>query len=407
MVEIASILPPFIDGAYRITQAAVINDYERRKNPLYRRLRSVFGQGREYELLIENDKCIGKEIEERDFEREEEIAGHRESQNHPFLRVDLVGGIDGQFHIAEIEVDKLHGFGYASLIRNMAKGNSLGDGLISKVSFRSDSIPTGIILSGSEEFYEVEADYFSRQVGKAGGDLTVIPQRDLGIDSGGIFSLSKPERYIDQVLTIPQLQSSCRGVRYDAPAAHEALDSLVTNGKLTTLSRQNNLLSEKTLLGVIYNPQCDPDLEELLLKVFNPEDLDSLRRYIPKTESLGLSGRHKRAIEILQNSSENFFVKDVKGSGARGIGRPGDLEAQMRLINEKPKSVILQENISPEFHKLNFTDLYSGDSGNDDFTIRYGLFVDSEGQIVDLALTASPGVVAHGGRDSIMLPLTL
>src|SRR3989344_803618 len=401
--EISQVVPAYIDGIQSLSQLCLIDDIQRRKSPLYRRLRNCLRLGKDFESRMEGNRKSGRDVPDLDKNREADILSQHESARHAFAKIDLVQDCHGAFHIVELEVDKTHGFGYTALGRKMGTNGTIGEGLVSSVAKLSGSTSTGLIVSSGAEFYLTEASYFAGEVNEKGGNLTVVSQDRILTQVDGLYTDTYPKKKVDQVLAIPQLQTSNRGVRFDIDQTLRDLDLLEASGLLKYISKRNYRLSDKTNLAVISNPQEDPELEELLMKVLGETNLAKLRKYIPKTEHLELSKRHKVAASAVADHSDRYFVKEVNSSGSHGLAVPGDKEAQLKLIQTKPSGVIVQEKIEPAFHHLSYTDVLTGQFGEDDFNIRYILFTDTSGNILDLALTASPGLVAHGGKESILV----
>lgn len=395
---IASLIPNIVNGMYRITKIPLINDRTRRKITLFRDLRNVFGQGKLYESIMQ-----GFSGNIPDYNKEsEEILLHEVTSDYAFTKVDLVRAKCGDFKIVEIEPGKSHGFGYTTLGRNLATGSKIGYGLESYITAVSAERNTALILSGSAEYYELEAEYFARQVRKAGGLFTILPQCNLMLREDGLYHSKNLHQQIEQVIGIPRLQESNKGVYANVSALVSGIEDLILNGRLINLTQKDDLLSEKAMLGIISNPQEDELLENLIERAFGKEVLLVFRQYLPRTEALDVSRRHLKAKDAIIAESDSYFVKVSRSSGAHGVVIPGDKERQTAMI--KPKNnVIIQEKIEPAFHRFNNEDVKTGARGEGEFCMRYVLFVDNLGRIMDLALTASPGIIAHGGSKSILI----
>lgn len=400
--HIASLIPIYINASQKLFDLSLIDDPLRRKKPVYRRLRNALGIGRYYEQLIAANRSKGLKPDEQDFNSENSVLASRESEFHPFVKVDLVKSLTGEFKIVEVEVNKTHGFGYTALGRSITAQPLLGEGVLEKIVRYSKEGTTGLILSQGAEFYETEARYFIRQVNGKGGNLILIYQDEIFVEYDGLYNGKEKSRRIDQILTLPLLQESNRGVRLNPDQIISAINSLCNLGLLKSITKHNPNLSDKSYLGIISNAPGDSELEELLERIFSKDILYQLRRAIPLGECLGFTNGHKRAKEALRLNSGGFYVKQGKSSGSHGVAAPGDLRMQMSLMDRK--SIIIQEAIVPEFHHLRYVDVKTGEKGEDDFSIRYVLFVDSKGEIIDLALTGSPGIIAHGSKESVIIP---
>src|SRR5690606_26851390 len=107
------------DGIGRLAKLCLINDKLRRTDQTYRNLRAALDLGGKYNDILHSGS--EKSGYQRDIEAEEAALNTSISQYHPFTRLDLV--IDphtDDLKIVEIEEAKLHGFGYATMCREMS-----------------------------------------------------------------------------------------------------------------------------------------------------------------------------------------------------------------------------------------------------------------------------------------------
>ena len=374
--QIAQLMPPFINGLGKLIQLSMIDDKLRRAHPTFRSIRRVLGLEPSFAAsLVPERKTI-----EQDQTTETLALTTDIHLSHPFIRVDLIKHPHtGQFFIAEVEVDKLHGFGYATLCRNLSP-KPPGFGLANLAAQISRDTPTGMLLSGLERFYLPEAHYFAHQVNQLGGQLQVIFEGDYAFD--------RQLLQVNQLLTLPIFKGK---------------PSIPSH--LTILSQPQPALGEKSALGIISNPSQNPDLEQLLNLCFDSQALHELRQVIPTTHFLSDFHSQQAKQELLHQINvhpERFFVKVKNQSGARGVAQAGDSAAQADLLRRFAKNIVIQAAIPPLWLKLPHIDLMTGYTGTDQYTLRYGLFV-SHGAIMDLAITASPSTVAHGGKTSIQM----
>lgn len=372
--HIARLMPPFIDGLGKLIALSVIDDKLRRADPTFRAIRRVLGLEPSFSASLRPDR---KSIIQDQVAETAALTANT-SPDHPFIRIDLIKHPhSGQFFVAEIEVDKLHGFGYATLCRSLSP-QPPGLGLAKLIAHISCDTPTGMLLSGLERFYLPEATYFARQVKELGGQLQVIFE--------GSYTFDRELSTVKQLLTLPTFKGK--------PSIPE---------DLVVFSRRQPALGEKSALGIISNPSQDANLESLLNLCFDPQILHQLRQVIPVTHFLSdfhLPGVKQELLQIIEAHPEQFFVKVKNQSGARGVAQAGDQAAQLDLIHRFAKDVVIQEAIPPCWVELPYIDIMTGYTGKDLHTFRYGLFV-SQGVIMDLALTASPSLIAHGGKTSI------
>ncbi len=391
-VNLTSILPEYIDAIGRLVKLCLINDKSRRSDHIFRYIRGVLNLGHDFQHILETQEK--KEVS-RDLESEEQILNSNISANHPFTRLDLiVDPKSGDLMIAEIEESKLHGFGYATLCRILSE-DRVGIGLAECISQISLSEPIGMLLSRNERFYEVEAKFFEKAVNKLGGNLVVIPEQEMTLCEEGIIkkTYGLNSIMVKKIMTLPEFRKSTE----EQSRINKAISRLYVTGVIDVLSFNMPLLGEKATLALISNSHNDPDLEKLLLMCFDPDVLNVLRKHIPST-MIPFNKDNRKSLETDIINGKQVFIKEIDSSGARGIGRPGDIERQIELL--RSKGVIVQDAIEPNYIKLPFCDLQTGAVGEDDFTTRVGVFGIS-GKLADIAMTASPSPVAHGGASSI------
>lgn len=387
--RIAVLMPAFVDGMGEIVARAMVNDEDRRKSPLYRSVRRVL----KLESEFGKDKYLARE-------------SGRESTHHPILRADLVKNTVGRYMITEIEVDKVHGFGYASLGRLMEEEQAMGKGIVTKIGELAGGEPIGIVISTAEEFYEKELEFFARLSRKKGVQVTILPQSEIRVTSEGIYRGTSQEK-IARLYNLPVLQGINRGQVSPAKELTAAILQLMDRGKVTILSGGYKGLSDKTFLGLVSNPQIDRNLEALLTSVFPKNVLLGIRKYLPRTEHLGFSQRHFHALRHIAAEPDQFFVKAVNGSGGRNMAFPGDRQRQIDLILAEPESIIIQRRIQATPHMRRYRETTGDSSGQDEFSSRYSLFAGNNGELLDLAITSSPGIIAHGGSESVLVPVVV
>lgn len=400
--DISRIMPEYINGLGRLIGLSLINDRLRRCSPIYRNLRNILKVGSIYEQLLQNQNIPRDLTPQRDDNAEYKALTLEIADQHPFYRLDLVKSpIDQRFYAVEIEVDKYHGFGYATFARSLSH-RPLGIGLINSIVEISNNSPTGLLLAASERFYLPELQYFADQVRIAGGNLFVGYQYDTEINSEGITFIDGSHKInINQLLGIPKLDMS----RADLKKFEEKISLLQQYSLLKLLSKHRPILGDKVALSLVSNASKNQELEEILGQCFSHQTLSCLRSFIPSTEFLGISKPERKVqlIEEIEKNTNSYFIKLKDESGARGIAKPGEKDKQIKLIKESGRQIIIQRVIPPDYQTIPFIDVLTGEQGIDDFTIRYGLFVSSKGKLLDLALTASPSPVAHGGVNSILM----
>jgi hypothetical protein len=393
--EIASVLPDYTDGLQRLVNISLINDKHRRTSRNFRQIRSIFGVNSLFNNILSND--FRREVE-FDFEAEQVALSNTQRGIHPFVRMDLViDPIEGGMKCVEIEVDKLHGLGYAALCRLMSS-DPIGLGVVGSFAHMTTDERTLFLTSAFDKFYIPEARFFTQEVNRLGGNMIFMTQDDFcpGVEFGmmnhGIFDPG-----FGQLVQVPNLKGQSQAVNHTI----SELMRIIEGRNASILSDNNPALADKSLMAMITNPFCDEELEDILHRCFDPKTLCILRSVLPET-MIPSSRNEKTIINSRINSGEDFFVKTTTGSGARGVFPPSDTDMQRRALKEG-KNVIVQKAIPPFIANLPFVELQSGAEGFDEFSFRIGAFF-VNGELSDVAVTASPGNVAHGGTTSIQMP---
>ncbi len=405
LAQVARAIPDFLNGLGKMAALSLIDDKSRRISRAHRLIRQALHLNKDYDDQMKDYKRVaGRKDLQVDTEAENAALDVEISNEHPFCRIDLVKGTDGNFYIAEIEVDKMHGFGYGSLSRELAI-TPLGIGLVEHMAQLTAQALTVLVVSDNERFYLPELRFFAKRVNKNGGRLFIATEGQIVATEDGIYlnEYGNNQTRIQQVLTSPNFQGA------KAVQLRKHFLAQVRAGMIKVLSQPFKGLGEKATLGLISNLSEDVQLEKVLALTIGESSLAVLRKHIPPTECVSRIHKHRRNIVIkaVTTNPEDYFVKTVNESGARGIAKPGDIRKQLALILGKARMVVVQKAVSSHAIKLPFCDIQSGEEGEDDFTIRYSLFVSSKGDILDLALTGSPGVVAHGGQKSVLMGATL
>lgn len=393
--EIASVLPDYTDGLERLVNISLINDKHRRTSRNFRQIRSVFGVNSLFNNILSSD--CRREID-FDFEAEQEALAHTQRGIHPFVRMDMViDPIEGGLKCVEIEVDKLHGLGYAALCRQMSV-DPIGRGIVESFADMTRDDLTLFLSSSFDRFYIPEANFFTQEVNRVDGNMMFMTQEEFcpGVEFGmmhhGIYDPG-----FGQLVQIPNLKGQTQAVNHTI----SELMKIIEGRNASVLSDNNPAFADKSLMAMITNPFFDEDLEGILHRCFDPRTLCILRSVLPET-MIPTSKNEKAIINSKINSGEELFVKTTTGSGARGVFSPKDRELQIRALKEG-KNIVVQKAIPPVFADLPFIELQSRAEGFDEFSFRIGaFFVDNE--LCDIAVTASPGAVAHGGTRSIQMP---
>lgn len=392
--EVAGVLPDYTNGLERLLNISLINDKHRRTSRNFRQIRSIFGINALFNEILEND--CRREIE-LDFEAEQEALSSSRRGIHPFVRMDLViDPIEGGMKCVEIEVDKLHGLGYAALCRQMS-ADPIGNGIADSFANISSDNRTLFLTSSFDRFYTPEARFFTREVNRVGGNMLFMTQEEFcpGVEFGMInYGVFDPG--FEQLVQVPILKGQSQAVGHTI----SKLMRIIEGRNASILSDNNPALADKSLMAMITNPFLDEELEDILHRCFDVRTLYILRSVLPET-MIPTSKSEKAVIASRINNGEELFLKTTTGSGARGVFPPGDKDMQIRILKEG-KNIIVQKAIPPVFSTLPFMGLQSGVEGCGEFSFRIGAFFIHD-ELSDVAVTASPGNVAHGGTRSIQM----
>lgn len=393
IVEIAALLPGFVDGMHRLKRLALVDDKLRRNTRVYKLIRKTLGLDAEYTEILsrpERNKEERKNIEVDVLAATAALDSKYES-DFLFGRFDLVISESGELLIVEIEEGKNHGFGYATLVRSFSE-NPLGNGIAQSITELSLGEPIGIVLSDFERFYELEMEYLSRKIAELGGNLVVIPQRELEISDNG--EILHNGMVIPRILKIPSFGGNKK-------RAEEISNLLRRSPKVTVLSPTQEYLSNKGAMALIRNEFQDEDLENILIRCFGYDNLAKLRLLIPPTFFPFDNNEIEQIVDMILGG-EKFFIKIVNSSGARGVFPPGDNELQIKALGSNKGRVIVQKAIDTRQYDIKYLDLLTAEVGEAMHSIRIGVF-SINGKLSDVAVTASQGHIAHGGRESVQM----
>lgn len=390
--SIGTVLSDYTQGLERLVALSMVNDKLRRTSPNFKLIRSIFGLNSAFNSLMETDKSRVLEVDDL------QEAGLINFTNapHPFVRLDLV--IDSEtnlFRCVEIEVDKLHGFGYATLC-SMMSPEPIGIGLANVMSQRTADKPTLFLSSGLDRFYFPEAKFFVNQVNAKGGNMYFQTQDEVfpGLEYGHLQD-SRLNGGFRQLIQIPSFKGPSKLVVDIA----SMLENFLRENGVNLISSNRAGVADKSIMALLVNAFADEELESILHKCFESVTLDTMRAILPVTILPMNKSQKLRTIDMLNNGK--FFVKATNESGARGVIPPQRREEQIKAIQNGSK-VVIQEAVESRFFELPFHQLGTGECGSDLFSMRVGAFY-FDGDLTDVAVTASPGSVAHGGTSSIQM----
>ncbi len=396
MGEVASLIPSFLNGLGRIEQLALIDTKKIRTDKTYCQIRNLLSLGGKYnEILNSSARSPDRKDLYEDLTEEKLAIKTEVTSDHPICRVDLVRSIDGQLSVAEIEVDKFHGLGYTTFCR-MVSRDPVGPGLVSTLAEQSKSRRTAIILSDDEKFYRPEANFFARIVNQQGGHLYILNQNKIILDDNSVKMREEDGKVtqIEQLLGIPELSGDIK--------IRQTVKTELMKSDVLILSKTSPNLSEKTTMALIHS--TNEAMTDILVKTFGEDEVGKLRHYIPYTESMSVTPliRRQELAKEIEENPEKYFVKVKDTSGARGIIPPGNPKEQAQaILGSNYKKVIIQQAIKAEQRIIGYKDVLDGDTGRKYFATRYALFVSGGGSILDLGISSSVGIIAHGGVHSI------
>lgn len=284
-----------------------------------------------------------------------------------FMRMDLVQDQDGQFHPVEFEPGKTHGFGFVSGTDDLAP-RPFGVGIAETLAEKTRNRPQTIFLTEGEQFYTDEMLFLCKKVEELGGHLSIESETD-GLHPRG-------DMFVGQEFL-------------KDPSAAD-LEKVISN---------------KALMGIIHNLHGDQELEGILRQSFGVS-LDGLRGVIPRTFVLSLCSKSVRD-ELVRDicQGQNFFVKQLDTSGAKGIIPPDQKNRQIEMLRQNRTDGVAQEAIKSKPFDLAITGIREfAPRSVKDFAGRFSIFQvegDEGPVIMRVGFTASEGAVAHGGEDSV------
>lgn len=343
-----------------------------------------------------------------------------QSRTHkpPFVcRLDLMsvknpGNLQPLFQIAEIEGDKTHGFGYLtmidyfrSLFYNKADTSGILNALKQKLEFDSiaPSTPITLIVGQKERFYVTELQMFSKFARASGINLKVMTEDQVEVTDTGI-KFDQPGTISTTLISVPPLNPhGDTGSGINA----EKLFKLYSDGTINCLIPPNRFLGSKALLGLISNGDGNPEIEQILAKFFDPEILDKLRIYIPKT--IMITKTNSQAVSSLLSSQPDCWViKKVMSSGTKGVALPEDTTKKEAFIYEAlktPYNYIIQKKVEQKMTNFSYSNPYheAGISNANMYT-RVELYACQDG-IATLGITAREVPSVHVAKDAIQIPV--
>lgn len=389
---IATILPDYTQGLERLAALSMVNDKLRRTSPNFKLIRSIFGLNSTFNSLMETDRSRVLEVDDL----QEARLMNSTKAPHPFVRLDLViDSATNAFKCVEVEVDKLHGFGYATLCRVISP-EPIGAGLANVMSQITADNAALFLSSSLDRFYFPEAKFFVNQVNVNGGNMHFQTQDEVlpGLEYGNLQGLRLNGNF-GQLIQIPSFKGPSRLVRDTT----SMLENILRENGVNLISSNRAGVADKSIMALLINTFGDEELESILHKCFESATLNTMRAILPVTILPMNKSQKTSAIDMLNNGE--FFVKATNESGARGVIPPQRKGEQIKAIQNGNK-VIIQEAVEPKFFELPFHQLGTGECGSDVFSMRVGVFY-FDGNLTDVAVTASPGNVAHGGTSSIQM----
>ncbi len=335
----------------------------------------------------------------------------------PFIsRADLMRTADQKqlFQIAEIEGDKTHAFGYASildLLRNQTMDRDDTPGIIAvlKAEIERFNLPAAkpivLAVGNGEKFYIGELSVFAKLANEASINLIVLPEDDLEVDQYGIGPRSTPTR-TDTVIRIPDLfftpvDSSIK----QRSALSLKLLRLHKQGLIRSFIPPGRFLVSKNLLALISNPQGDRLIESALNSCFDSGVIRGLRKFIPITLVINQETRDL-AMSLLTRESDNWVIKQAISSGMKGVnlGRERRSEFIKRALTF-PNQFVIQKKVRQLTKRFTFTEADDPRTIKEaEMYMRISPFFTKDG-IATIGVTARETPAVHGAKDAIQIPV--
>lgn len=352
---------------------------------------------------------------------EKEILQTFRSQVPALVRLDLAltGAGNTSFKILEVEGDKTHAFGYATMTDMFAGESALKSGQLPglievfRQILKKNMVPkeksVALIVGRSEMFYEQELGIFANLAQASGVNIIMLPERDVQVTDKGIspkdgsFPHVKNNFITDTLVNLPILTPA--GERGTGIGA-ELLLRLFAEAKISCLIPPKRFLGSKGLLALVSNGDNDKGLETVLEECFDSQKITRLREFIPQTFVISKKSRPFASAE-LDDDPGRWVIKKSVSSGMKGVALP-EGNRQRSMLGEaiqNPYNFVMQKKVDQETREFRFSE---PDNLNQikkaRMFMRISPFCTPNG-IATISVTCRETPDVHGSRDSIQIPV--
>lgn len=325
--------------------------------------------------------------------------------DQPFIfRVDLVLDRSGSFRLIEIEGDKSHGMGYATLSHHIAQTIApsathfpgVVEALAAEVQRRwldrqSKGIPQQQLTTVEpwcDRFYRAATAILVEALAQRNIPVTRIMDET---------EQSLPEHPL--LVSLPPMFDT-RDTPTNLGLEREIIGRYLS-GDLSTLIPPKPYLGCKSLMGLLSNAGNDKMVESILHTVMpDVGPLETLRSFLPKTQIIDKS--------TVLSPDQRWVVKVANSSGAHGVFFSGDPDFDAMLARSKGSKAyaVAQEVVETQPRCFPVFDQDGTHLGDELREMRIAVFYTRHG-IADIAVTACKEAPVHGGIDAIMMGTTI
>lgn len=328
-----------------------------------------------------------------------ELGGIKPSCVPSVCKVDLMQGIDGGFHIAEIDGHNKHGMGYSTLAAGLrdicAPGAGTFPGVATRIArvvkeLNAERANLFLLYADQERFYLPEFVILAKELIKHGVAVKISAESELGRDKAQLQKLVKEwPLFVD----LPFL--------YHNDVLRDLLKEELEAGGVNFLIPPKPFLGSKAVLAILRNDERDLQLEGILHSQIPAGDLERVRLCIPETYLI--HNRKKKGYWMERCQGKRFVLKEAVSSGMKGVifaDDPG-FDAIFEQACKARYRFVLQEEVVnlPKHYR------YFGDDGREDeddwytrVTVHY-----TQLNVADVVVTARQDKRVHGAPDCLQL----
>lgn len=313
------------------------------------------------------------------------------------FRVDAMVDTNGRILFAEIEGDKKHGFGFASLTKAMAVSTNQESrddsqflpGIVPSLAKLLDEITgtSGILVGDFESFYIPEQQFLSEQLNDLGARVEFMLSEDITITEEREVVNCRTNHPISALIDIPNLQDRDKEAR---------LKELWRQGKLICLIPPKPVFGLKSCLALLFEPETKIFFEHGSL------GCKTLTNHLPETRLFRLDQSFDPA---------KFVLKRVRSSGARGVAitDTGSGETLWTKAKKDSKGFIVQAKVEQQQFPVLFKEnLDSSEIKQEDQFLRLAAFfgiINGKVKLLDISGTMRSVPDVHGKPDAVLLPI--